>query len=215
VAREPKTGVVQTPLGPLPEDFFEFEPKAKLRALLAQAHDIWRGAKDDQDGQIKRWYAYQVVLGALREYVEDDVPSEHMYLLIRLLGYFDDLKRGRQPEEMKAALRSEPTGGPGLLSDRAWRCAAACATVEVLSEGQRPLSKGRRPRFIENIVKEAAEAIGEQPRAFGSWRKAFNVGEKGPQARKAYDGILRMLREQPDPKQAARTLLETYKRTLA
>jgi hypothetical protein len=158
---------------------------------------------------------YQVVLEALREYVEDDVPSEHLYLLIRLLGYLDDLKRGRRPKEMEAALRSDPKGGPGLLSDRAWRCAAACATVEVLSEGQRPLSKGRRPGFIENIEKEAAEAIGEQPSAFRSWRKAFNAGGKGPQAREAYNGILRMLRGQPDPKQAARTLLKTYKRTLA
>jgi hypothetical protein len=44
MANEPKTGTVQTPLEPLREDFFELEPKAKLRAQLAQAHDIWRGA---------------------------------------------------------------------------------------------------------------------------------------------------------------------------
>jgi hypothetical protein len=189
------------------------EPKAKLRAELAQAHNIWRGAKADQDGQKLRWYAYQLALGAVREYVKDDVPPEDLYLLIRLLGYLDDLKRGRQPEELKKALRSQPKGGPGLLSERAWRFAAACATVDVLSEGRRPLSKGRRPSLIENIEKEAAEAIGEQPGAFRSWRKAFNAGGKGPQAREAYNGILRILRGRPDPEQAARALLKTYKRT--
>ena len=76
------------------------------------------------------------------------------------------------------------------------------------------LSKDRGPSSIKNIEEEVAEAIGEQPGAFRSWRKAFNAGGKGPQARKAYDGILRMLQEQPDPKQAARILLKTHKRTL-
>ena len=55
--------------------------KAKLRAQLAQAHNIWRGAKDDQEGQNQRWYAYQVALGAVLEYVRDGVPPEHLYLL--------------------------------------------------------------------------------------------------------------------------------------
>ena len=88
MAREPKTGIVQTPLGPLPEDFCVCEglpddatPKAKLRAQLAQAHGIWPGAKDDQEGQNQRWYAYQVALGAVLEYVRDGVPPEHLYLL--------------------------------------------------------------------------------------------------------------------------------------
>ena len=96
MAREPKTGIVQTPLGPLPEDLFVFEGspdeqmrgrpmmrhrKAKLRAQLAQAHNIWRGAKDDQEGQNRRRYAYQVALGAVLEYVRDGVPPEHLYLL--------------------------------------------------------------------------------------------------------------------------------------
>jgi hypothetical protein len=207
MASEPKTGVVQTPLGPLPEDFFELEPKAKLRAQLAQAHGIWRGAKDDQEGQNQRRYAYQVALGAVLEYVKDDVPSEHTDLLVRLVEYLGDLKLGRQPELMKAALQERPKrGNQGLLSGRAMTLATACATVDVLSKDRGPTSS------IKNIEEEVAEAIGEQPGAFRSWRKAFSAGRKGPQAPKAYDGMLRMLREQPDPKQAARALLGTYKR---
>jgi hypothetical protein len=231
MAREPKTGIVQTRLGPLPEDFFVFEglpddatpkanegspddatPKAKLRAQLAQSHGIWRGAKDDQEGQNQRWYAYQVALRAVLEYVRDDVPPEHLYLLVRLAEYLDDLKLGRQPEEMKPALRERlKRGNPGLMTDRAATLAAACAMVAVLSR------KGRRPSLkkkIKEIEEEVAEAIGEQPGAFRSWRKAFNVGGKGTQAPEAYDGILRMLQEQPDPKQAARILLETHRRAL-
>ena len=76
------------------------------------------------------------------------------------------------------------------------------------------LSKDRRPSSKEKIEEEVAEAIGEQPGAFRSWRKAFNAGRKGPQAREAYGDALRMLQEQPDPKQAARNLLKTHKRTL-
>ena len=64
MAREPKTGIIQTGLGPLPEEFFVFDglpddatPEAKLRAQLAQAPNTWRGAKDDQDGQNLRRYA--------------------------------------------------------------------------------------------------------------------------------------------------------------
>ena len=112
MANEPKTGIVQTPLGPLPEDLIEFEPKAKLRAQLAQAHDIWRGAKDDQEGQNRRRYAYQVALGAVWEYVKNDAPSEHLYLLVRLAEHLDDLNLGRQPKELKpAALRLRPKRG--------------------------------------------------------------------------------------------------------
>jgi hypothetical protein len=227
MAREPKTGIVQTRLGPLPEDFFVFEglpddatpkanegspddatPKAKLRAQLAQAHGIWRGAKDDQEGQNQRWYAYQVALRAVLEYVRDDVPPEHLYLLVRLAEYLDDLKLGRQPKELKPALRLRPKrGNRGLETHRATTLAGACAMVDVLSKDRRPTPK-------EKIEEEVAEAIGEQPGAFRSWRKAFNAGRKGPQAREAYDGILRMLQEQPDPKQAARNLLKTHERTL-
>ena len=83
--------------------------------------------------------------------------------------------------------------------------------VDVLSKDR---SKDRHPSSKGKIEEEVAEAIGEQPGAFRSWRKAFNAGRKGPQAREAYDGILRMLQEQPDPKQAARNLLKTHKRTL-
>ena len=215
MAREPKTGIVQTPLGPLPEDLFVFEgspddatPKAKLRAQLAQAHGIWPGAKDDQEGQNQRWYAYQVALGAVLEYVRDGVPPEHLYLLVRLAEYLDDLKLGRQPKELKPALRLRPKrGNRGLETHRATTLAGACAMVDVLSKDRRPSSK-------EKIEEEVAEAIGEQPGAFRSWRKAFNAGRKGPQAREAYGDALRMLQEQPDPKQAARNLLKTHKRTL-
>jgi hypothetical protein len=77
------------------------------------------------------------------------------------------------------------------------------------------LSKDRGPGcLIKDIEDEVAGAIGEQLGAFQSWRKAFNAGRKGPQARKAYDDILRLLQEQPDPKQAARILLETHRRAL-
>ena len=208
MANEPKTGIVQTPLGPLREDFFELEPKAKLRAQLAQAHDIWRGAKDDQEGQNRRRYAYQVALGAVWEYVKNDAPSEHLYLLVRLAKHLDDLNLGRQPKELKPALRLRPKrGNRGLETHRATTLAGACAMVDVLSKVRRPSSK-------EKIEEEVAEAIGEQPGAFRSWRKAFNAGRKGPQARKAYGDALRMLEEQPDPKQAARKLLITHKRTL-
>jgi hypothetical protein len=206
MAREPKPGVVQTPLGPLPEDFFELEPKAKLRVQLAQAHNIWRDAKDDQNGQNQRWYAYQVALGAVLEYVKDDVPSEHSSMLVRLAEYLDDLKRGRQPKEMKPALRPK-RANPGLETHRATTLAAACAIVDVLS-------KDRGPGCSIKDIEDEAGAIGEQLGAFQSWRKAFNAGRKGPQAREAYDGILRVLQEQPDPKQAARILLETHKRAL-
>jgi len=227
MAREPKTGIVQTPLGPLPEDFFVFEglpddatpkanegspdeatPQAKLRAQLAQAHNIWRGAKDDQEGQNRRRYAYQVALGAVWEYVKNDAPSEHLYLLVRLAEHLDDLNLGRQPKELKPALRLRPKrGNRGLETHRATTLAGACAMVDVLSKDRRPSSK-------EKIEEEVAEAIGEQPGAFRSWRKAFNAGRKGPQAREAYGDALRMLQEQPDPKQAARNLLKTHKRTL-
>jgi hypothetical protein len=160
----------------------------------------------------RRRYAYQVALGAVWEYVKNDVPSEHSYLLVRLAEHLGDLNLGRQPKEMKPALRERrKRGNPGLRTDRAATLAVACAMVAVLSR------KGRRPSLkkkIEEIEEEVAEAIGEQPGAFRSWRKAFNAGRKGPQAREAYDGILRMLQEQPDPKQAARILLETYRRAL-
>ena len=215
MAREPKTGIVQKPLGPLPEDFFVFEglpydatPKAKRRAQLAQAHNIWRGAKDDQEGQNWRRNAYQVALWAVWEYVKNDAPSEHLYLLVRLAEHLDDLNLGRQPKELKAALRLRlKRGNRGLETHRATTLAGACATVDVLSKDPRPSSK-------EKIEEEVAEAIGEQPGAFRSWRKAFNAGRKGPQAHEAYGDALRMLQEQPDPKQAARNLLKTYKRTL-
>jgi hypothetical protein len=142
------------------------------------------------------------------EYVKNDAPSEHLYLLVRLVEHLDDLKLGRQPEEMKPALRERPKrGNPGLMTDRAATLAAACAMVAILSR------KGRKKK-IEEIEEEVAEAIGEQPGAFRSWRKAFNAGRKGTQAPEAYDGILRMLQEQLDPKQAARILLETHRRTL-
>ena len=225
MAREPKTGIVQTPLGPLPEDLFVFEgspddatpkanegspdeatPQAKLRAQLAQAHNIWRGAKDDQEGQNRRRYAYQVALGAVWEYVKNDAPSEHLYLLVRLAEHLDDLNLGRQPKELKPALRLK-RGNRGLETHRATTLAGACAMVDVLSKDRRPSSK-------EKIEEEVAEAIGEQPGAFRSWRKAFNARRKGTQAPEAYDGILRMLREQHDPKQAARILLETHRRAL-
>jgi hypothetical protein len=223
MASEPKTVIVQTPLGPLPEDLFveglpdatpkanegfdDATQKAKLRAQLARAHDIWRGAKDDQDGQNQRWYAYQVALGAVVEYVKDEVPSEHSYLLVRLAEYLDDLKRGRQPKEMKPALRPK-RANPGLETHRATTLATACAIVDVLSKDRGPGCS------IKDIEEEVAEAIGKQPGAFQSWRKAFNAGRKGPQAREAYGEILRMLQEQPHPKQAARALLETHKRTV-
>jgi hypothetical protein len=217
VARKPKPGVVQTPLGPLPEDLFEFEglpddlirkaKLAKLRAQLAQAHDMWRGALDDQEGQNLRRYAYQVALRGVWEYVKDDVPSEHLYLLVRLAEHLDDLKLGRQPEDLKPALRLRPKrGNQGLPTHRATTLAMACAMVDVLS-------KDRGPSSIKNIEEEVAEAIGEQHGAFQSWRKAFKAGGKGPKAREAYGEILRMLAGQPKPKQAARILLEKYKRT--
>ena len=139
MANEPKTGIVQTPLGPLPEDFFELEPKAKLRALLAQAHDIWRGAKDDQGGQNRRRHAYQVALGAVWEYVKNDAPSEHLYLLVRLAEHLDDLDLGRQPKELKAALRLRlKRGNRGLETHRATTLAGACAMVDVLSKVRAP-----------------------------------------------------------------------------
>jgi hypothetical protein len=215
MAREPKTGVVQTPLGPLPEDFFEFEglpddatPQAKLRAQLAQAHNIWRGAKDDQEGQNRRRYAYQVALRAVWEYVKNDIPSEHSYLLVRLAEHLDDLHLGRQPKELKPALRLRPKhGNRGLETHRATTLAEGCAMVDVLSKDRHPSPKVK-------IEEELAKALGEQPGAFRSWRKAFNAGRKGPQAREAYGDALRTLQEQSDPQQAARNLLKTHKRTL-
>jgi hypothetical protein len=204
MADEPKPGVVQTRLGPLPEDFFGLEPKAKLQALLAQAHDIRRRAKDDEDGQNQRWYADQVVLGAVWEYVRDDAPPEHLHPLVRLAENLDDLKRGRQPKEMKPALRPE-RANPGLETHRATTLATACAIVDVLSKDRGPGC------LIKHIEEEVAGAIGEQLGAFQSWRKAFKAGRRGPQARDAYDDILRMLQERPDPKLAARILLETHR----
>ena len=184
MANEPKSGVVQTPLGPLPEDFFELEPKAKLRAQLAQAHKIWRGAKDDQDGQKLRWYAYQLALGAVLEYVKDDVPSEHSYLLVRLAEYLDDLKRGRQPEEMRPALR--PKHGPGLeTAPRDDACDCLCDSRRLVP-GPRPGLLGKKYRGRSSGSDRRAA------RRVQSWRKASNAGRKGPQAREAYDGILRM-----------------------
>jgi hypothetical protein len=76
------------------------------------------------------------------------------------------------------------------------------------------LSKDPCPSPKQKIEEEVAGAIGELPGAFRSRRKAFNAGRRGPQAREAYGDALRMLQEQPDPKQAARNLLKTLKRTL-
>jgi hypothetical protein len=183
-------------------------PQAKLRAQLAQAHNIWRGAKDDQEGQNRRRYAYQVALRAVWEYVKNDVPSEHLYLLVRLAEHLDDLHLGRQPKEPKPALRLRPKrGNRGLETHRATTLAEGCAMVDVLSKDPCPSPK-------QKIEEEVAGAIGELPGAFRSRRKAFNAGRRGPQAREAYGDALRMLQEQPDPKQAARNLLKTLKRTL-
>ena len=79
---------------PVPDDP---RPKEKLRAQLAQAYDIWHGAKVDQEGQNQRWNAYQVTLGAVLEYVRDDVPPEHLDLLVRLAEYLDSLGPAQDP----------------------------------------------------------------------------------------------------------------------
>ena len=134
MASEPKTGIVQTP--------DDATPQAKLRAQLAQAHNIWRGAKDDQEGQNRRRRAYQVALGAVWEYVKNDAPSEHLYLLVRLAEHLDDLNLGRQPKELKPALRLRPKrGNRALETHRAATLAEGCAMVDVLSKDRRPSPK--------------------------------------------------------------------------
>src|SRR5262245_11570824 len=203
VARTP-----QTPLGPLPEDFFGLSddptPKEKFQAQLAEAHDIWRRAQDDQEGRKLRLLAYQVAIGAVLEYAKDDAPPAHLYLLARLAEQLDDIKRGRWPEEFGKIRRRR--GNPGLETSRADTLAEACAIVHVLS-------KGRGSGRIKEIEDEVAGAIGKKSTAFRSWRKAFNAGKKGPRAREHYSTFLRILQEQPEPRRAARRLLEILKQS--
>ena len=99
---------------------------------------------------------------------------------------------------MKPAPRNK-VGNPGLLQEDAVRFGTACAAIDILSDS--------RADSVENAQNEVAGAIGMQPGALKSWRKAFNAGTKDPQARIAYDAILQICRQQNDPHEAAHTLL--------
>ena len=184
--------------------------KSRLLAQLAEAHDAWHYMKDDKGERIptkadhvglnSRRHAVRLAVGAFLDWAhaEGDIPSEHLILLVELISGLGDLNRGRRPDLLKPAPR-EKQGNPGLPQGDAFRLGTACAAIDILSEN--------RADSVENVEKEVARAIGMEVGALKSWRKAFNAGRKDPQARRAYNAILQLCRQQDDPHEAARRLL--------
>jgi hypothetical protein len=189
--------------------------KSRLLAQLAEAHDAWHYMKDDkgeriptrddQEGLNRRRHAVQLAVGAIVEWAhaEGDIPSEHLILLVELISGLGDLNRGRRPDLLKPAPREKP-GNPGLPQGDAFRLGTACAAIDILSDN--------RAGPVENVVKEVARAIGMEVGALKSWRKAFNARRKDPQARRAYEGVLEICRQDDDPHEAVRRLLRKMRR---
>src|SRR5262249_3615988 len=125
-------------------------------------------------------------------------PSEHLILLVELVSCLEDLNRGKRPELLRPAPR-EKQGNPGLSVKRAFKLGTACAAIVILSDN--------RADSVDNVEKEVARAMDMEVGALKSWRKAFNAGRKDPQARMAYDNVLKMCREEDDPHDAARRLI--------
>jgi hypothetical protein len=192
--------------------------KSRLLAQLAGAYDAWHYMKDDkgeriptrddQEGLNQRRHAVQLAVGAIVEWAhaEGDIPSEHLILFAKLVSNLQDLNRGRQPKLLKPAPR-EKRGNPGLSQEHAVRLGTACAAIDILSDN--------RADSVENVEKEVAGAIGMGVGALKSWRKAFNARRKDPQARRAYNAILQLCRQQDDPHEAARRLLRAQALNLA
>ena len=184
--------------------------KSRLLAQLAEAHDAWHYMKDDKGERIPtkadhvglnwRRHAVRLAVGAFLDWAhaEGDIPSEHLILLVKLVSGLGDLNRGKQPELLKPAPREKP-GNPGLLQEDAFRLGTACAAIDILSDN--------RADPVGNVENEVARAIGMKVGALKSWRKGFNAGSKGPQARIAYEGVLQIFRQQDDPHEAVRGLL--------
>jgi hypothetical protein len=178
--------------------------KAKLRERLERAHAGWHNTKDDQEGRNQRRAALVEAIAAIHEWAlaEGDIPPEHLKLFPILGANLWSLNEGIQSDLLKPAPRLKPGRTP-LPLERAVRLGFACAIVEVLSNGQ----------GVAETERVVARAIGMEPGAFQSWRKAFNVGKgskakgKGPEASRAYHRALIELRGQPNPQESARELL--------
>jgi hypothetical protein len=202
--RHPSNGTVVT-VAPMDQS----PHKSRLLAQLAKAHDAYHYMKDDKGGRVptkadqeglnRRRHAAQRAIGAFLEWAhaEGDIPSEHLILLVELVSCLEDLNRGRQPKLMKPAPR-EKRGNPGLPQGHAFKLGTACAAIHILSD---------KADSVENVEKEVARAIGMKVGALKSWRKGFNAGSKGPQARIAYENVLQICRQQDDPHEAVRRLL--------
>jgi hypothetical protein len=168
-----------------------------LRARLERAYDAWHRTKDDEEGWNQRRSAAADVLLAFNEWAcaEGDIPREHLQLLAILGSGLWDLSEGvRSPLMIPASNQGNRTP-----LAQAVRLGAACAAVDVLSDGQ----KGK----VGESEQEVARTIGMDHGAFHSWRKTFNADGKGPDARKAYNFAMEQLRQQPNPKLSVRDLL--------
>jgi hypothetical protein len=208
------TRIVHSALGPLPEDFFILEDarnvqnsqpdhsirKRKLSARLAEAHNLWHCTKDDQEGWEQRRKAYQMALDAFLEWAyAEDIPAEHLQLLVDLTSILEDLNSGKRPKLATPALRPK-LGRPPLTTGRAARLATMCAAVDILSRNQ-------PQKLIGDIEKEVAHAADIGVGALRSRRKKFNAGQDA-RDRALYDKIMRICEQQADPREAVINLLK-------
>ena len=166
-----------------PVDQGEMTPhKARLLAGLAQAREYGLAKKDKRR-------AAQLALKAFFEWARaEDIPPEHLELLVGLCSALHDLNLGRRPGLLKPSPRSV-AGHPGSLTEHTASIAFACVAAEVLPE------------------QEVARTIGMPLGAFQSRRKAFRAGGRGSEARNAYHEMLGMVRElKPKPQEMRRLL---------
>jgi hypothetical protein len=212
----PGERIIQTSVGSLPEEFFVVERKghhsptqtphkAKLREQLAQAYNIWRSARDDDEGWKKRRKAAQLAVGAMIEcasaetevaiargvYAAEGIPAEHLRPLVEIVVALGDLNSKKRPYPELLKRPVGVSGNPGLGTADTAGFAAACAAADVLSEQQ------------------VARALGMSLGAFRSRRKAFKAGQRGPEARDTYHKM-REIFQKLDSTSAAQLLATFY-----
>jgi hypothetical protein len=174
--------------------------KRKLSARLEEAYNLWHRTKDDQEGWEQRRKACQMALGAcLESAYAEDIPAEHLQLLVDLTSVLEDLNSGKRPKLVMPALRPK-LGRPPLTTGRAARLAIICAAVEILSRDQ-------PQKLIGNIEKEVAHAADISVGALRSRRKKFNAGQDA-RAHALYGKFMRICEQQPNPREAVINLLK-------
>jgi len=174
--------------------------KRKLSARLAEAYNPWHCTKDDQEGWEQRRKAYQMALDAFLEWAyAEDIPAEHLQLLVGLTSILEDLNSGKRPKLATPALRPK-LGRPPLTTGHAATLAIICAAVEILSRDQ-------PQKLIRDIENEVAHAADIGVGALRSRRKKFNAGQDA-RARALYGKIMRICEQTANPREAVINLLK-------